>query len=162
MTEIEFEDWVSEGYTVVLKAIDKFDFARGFRFGTYATHSVQRHFYRVCKRALRRGRMEVGASIEHLNELPSEDAAASETGIVMSGEQEIDDLLSRMNECLNDREQFIIQERFGIGNDGVARTLRDVAEDIDLSKERVRQIQIHAVGKLRRFFGKLRPDLLTA
>ncbi|RLS54657.1 MAG: hypothetical protein DWH91_11265, partial [Planctomycetota bacterium] len=39
---LDFEELLSEGNLVLLGAIDKFDFSRGFRFSTYATHAVQR------------------------------------------------------------------------------------------------------------------------
>ena len=61
----------------------------------------------------------------------------------------IQTLVSRMDECLDDREQRIIQERFGLGTGGVPKTLRDVASDVDVSKERVRQIEARALNKLR-------------
>jgi len=161
-TETEFDDLASEGLTIMLKAIDKFDFSRGFRFSTYATSSVQRHFYRVSKQKMRRYRMEVGASTERLNQLPMRTGASEEPAARMADVIQIKTLVSRMDECLDDREQRIIQKRFGIGTDGVPKTLRDVASDVDLSKERVRQIQLTAFRKLRKFFGELQSDLLTA
>jgi RNA polymerase sigma factor (sigma-70 family) len=161
-SETEFDEAASEGITIMLKAIDKFDFARGFRFSTYATNAVQRHLYRVSGQKQRRLQMEVGASMEHLGQIPSEVKTDTEPSVMISNARRMKTLVSRMDECLDDREQRIIEERFGIGNNGVVRTLRDVAQEVDLSKERVRQIQIVAVGKLRKFFGELQPDLLSA
>ena len=106
--------------------------------------------------------MEVGASTERLNQLPMRTGASEEPAARMADVIQIKTLVSRMDECLDDREQRIIQKRFGIGTDGVPKTLRDVASDVDLSKERVRQIQLTAFRKLRKFFGELQSDLLTA
>ena len=161
-TETEFDEAASEGITIMLKAIDKFDFSRGFRFSTYATNSVQRHLYRVSGQKQRRRQMEVGTSMEHLGQMPSEAKTDTEPSVMINNARRMKTLVSRMDECLDDREQRIIEERFGIGNNGVVRTLRDVAQEVELSKERVRQIQIVAVGKLKKFFGELQPDLLSA
>lgn len=45
----DVDDLSSDGCMILLAAIDRFDYSRGFRFSTYATHSIQRHFYRVWK-----------------------------------------------------------------------------------------------------------------
>jgi RNA polymerase sigma factor (sigma-70 family) len=48
---------------------------------------------------------------------------------------------------LSDRERLVVSRRFGL--DGEARTLRDIAADLDLSAERVRQIEERALETLR-------------
>jgi DNA-directed RNA polymerase sigma subunit (sigma70/sigma32) len=80
-------------------------------------------------------------------------AAAEPEPVVLEGR--VEDLVERMGECLDDRERFVIRERFGLGEGNVVRTLRDIAREIGLSKERVRQIQIAAVEKLRDFFDRI-------
>ena len=66
-----------------------------------------------------------------------------------------------MAERLDEREQMVIVGRFGLSENGVAKTLRELATDLGLSKERVRQLQIAAVGKLRDFFEELEPGLVS-
>lgn len=158
----EFDDLVIEGNMILLKAIDKFDFARGFRFSTYATHSVQRHFYRWSKRKLRRRALEVSWSPELMGDLAAADAVQDTDESLAVAERNFGELIARLDECLDEREQFIIRERFGIGGEGVARTLRDIAADVSLSKERVRQIQIKALAKLRDFLGQIQPDFMPS
>ena len=70
-SQSEFDELVSEGNMIMLKAIDKFDFSRGFRFSTYATHSVQRHFYRLSKQKNRRGSVEMESAVELINAFPA-------------------------------------------------------------------------------------------
>ena len=161
-SQSDFDELMSEGNMILLKAIDKFDFSRGFRFSTYATHSVQRHFYRVSKQRLRRRNMEFSSSVELLNELPQPEAEVIDADTLAQEERRLKELIARMDECLDEREQLIIRERFGIGNGGNSRTLRCVAGDVGLSKERVRQVQMIALEKLRGFFGELQPELISA
>ena len=57
------------------------------------------------------------------------------------------DLQSLLAE-LNGREARVIRERFGL-DDNTPRTLSEIGESMDLSRERVRQIESHALLKLR-------------
>jgi RNA polymerase sigma factor (sigma-70 family) len=148
--QTDFDELVSEANMILLKAIDKFDYARGFRFSTYLTHSVQRHFYRFTQTRRRRKAVELSSEVDVLN---AASAAAEPEPVVLEGR--VEDLVERMGECLDDRERFVIRERFGLGEGNVVRTLRDIAREIGLSKERVRQIQIAAVEKLRDFFDRI-------
>lgn len=153
----EFDELMSEGNEILLKAIGKFDFSRGFRFSTYATHSVQRHFYRYTQRKTKRDTVEYRSSVEILNELPS----AAEDELInqwVREEQRMTQLISRMAERLDEREQQIVTSRFGLGGDSPAKTLRELSAEMGLSKERIRQLQIIAVEKLRDLFDELDPE----
>lgn len=157
----DFDDLMSEGNEILLKAINKFDFSRGFRFSTYATHSVQRHFYRYAQRQLKRNSVEHKSSVELLNEIPNAD-----TDLVIAQwvkeEQRVTSLISQMADRLDEREHRIVVARFGLCSDGVVKTLRELSSEMGLSKERIRQIQIIAIDKLRDLFDELDPELATA
>ena len=58
-----FDDLLSEGINCLIKAVDKFDFDRGFRFSTYATRAVRREVFRLVQKQYRdRVRFTTGAS----------------------------------------------------------------------------------------------------
>lgn len=152
----EFDELVSEGNMILLNAVDKFDYGRGFRFSTYATHSVQRHFYRRWKNQQRQRATVIEAGTELINELPAreeQEDAPGKSGI------DLFRFINSSNEKLDDREQKILMERYGLGKDGIAKTLRQVADDLGISKERVRQLQLKAVEKLQQLAFDRRGEL---
>ena len=157
----DFDELMSEGNEILLKAISKFDFSRGYRFSTYATHSVQRHFYRYTQKMKRRHTLEYKSTVEVLNELPDSEMDESIAQWIRE-EGRMTDLITRMAERLDEREHRIIVERFGLAKDGVTQTLRELSAELGLSKERIRQLQIIAVDKLRDLFDELDPELASA
>ncbi|MFY9256757.1 MAG: sigma-70 family RNA polymerase sigma factor [Fuerstiella sp.] len=156
----DFDELMSEGNEILLKAINKFDFSRGFRFSTYATHSVQRHFYRYAQRSQRRNTLEFKSSVEVLNEIPNAESDAA-IGEWVKEEQRMTSLIAMMADRLNEREHQIVTARFGLTKDGVVKTLRELSAEMGLSKERVRQLQIVAVDKLRDLFDELDPEIAS-
>jgi RNA polymerase nonessential primary-like sigma factor len=65
--------------------------------------------------------------------------------IARSLEEQLQTLLSQLDE----KERVIIERRFGLG-DGEPQTLAEIGSDLHLSRERIRQIEERAIGKLRR------------
>jgi RNA polymerase primary sigma factor len=65
----------------------------------------------------------------------------------LSTEQTVKDKLLNMLNILDEREKIIIEDYFGLS--GTTRTLEDIGNDFDLTKERVRQIKEKALRKLR-------------
>jgi RNA polymerase nonessential primary-like sigma factor len=63
--------------------------------------------------------------------------------------QEIESLVKQWLERLSERQRMVIERRFGLNNQEVC-TLEDLAGQMDLTRERVRQIQLEALGQLRR------------
>lgn len=145
---LDFEELLSEGNSILLYAIDKFDVERGFRFSTYATYAIQRHFYRQVTRVQKRRQLETGTDASILVEIAGAGAPHSEPDDqafpAISGEA-LDDLLRRLDE----RERVILQTRFGLGAEAGQTTLKAIASTVNLSKERVRQLQIQAIRRLR-------------
>ena len=83
--------------------------------------------------------------------LENPNAEAADSGL--STEQTLKDKLLSMLEVLDEREKVIIQDYFGLS--GSTRTLEDIGNDFDLTKERVRQIKEKALRKLRNETGSL-------
>ncbi|MEP3480130.1 MAG: sigma-70 family RNA polymerase sigma factor [Fuerstiella sp.] len=150
----DFDELMSEGNEILLKAITKFDYSRGYRFSTYATHSVQRHFYRYTQRKHKRDSVEYRSSVELLNELPQADADELIQQWVQE-EERMSALIAQMADRLDEREHRIVTARFGLSTSGVTKTLRELSAELGLSKERVRQLQMAAVEKLRDLFDDL-------
>jgi len=71
----------------------------------------------------------------------------------LSTEQTLKEKLLGMLDVLDEREKVIIQDYFGLS--GSTRTLEDIGNDFDLTKERVRQIKEKALRKLRNETGIL-------
>lgn len=143
----DVDDLSSDGCMILLAAIDRFDYSRGFRFSTYATHSIQRHFYRVWKTRQRRKERFPNSGAELLSEVANKD---SETSVCDDPEAVVSHLLNHAESVLDEREHEILLSRFGLASrNGQSRTLREIASDMGLSKERVRQLQLKALEKLR-------------
>lgn len=134
------QDLIGEGAVVLLKAIDGFDVSRGFRFSTYATHSIQRHLSRVQKRSFDRKLVTNGDEVHAL------EANDPQQWV----DAELESLLPTLIQELSDRERELVQMRFGLGSDDRAWTYRELAQEIDLSPERVRQIVLKACAKVRK------------
>ena len=156
----DFDELMSEGNVILLKAIDKFDYARGFRFSTYLTHSLVRHFHRPVA-AFRRRWIEFSAAPEIM-----ESSFGVEVDHGTEERQEslrhVDQMIDRMDECLTPREQWVVRERFGLGEGKKSRPFREIASEVGLSKERVRHIQLTAMQKLRELVTQLHGSPLDA
>ena len=105
-----FDELVSDGNVVLMNAVEKFDYSRGFRFSTYATHAVQRHFYRQFKKTLKRRNSEISTSPDVLHEVA--EAPNPEDRHVHSDRQ-IRYMRCLMDENLPERERRIIESRYG-------------------------------------------------
>ena len=145
-SQAHFEELVSDGLPILMRCVELFDASRGYRFSTYVTHSVQRHLYRVIHRSQRHRQRFAATDDEILSNVPEEtddrpqqmvDHAAIVSAILNDAEAQLDS-----------RERLIIHRRFGL--DGAStQTLRQIAGELGISKERVRQLQLRAMDKLQ-------------
>jgi RNA polymerase primary sigma factor/RNA polymerase sigma factor len=142
-----FFELVSDGNMSLTKAVEKFDFARGFRFSTYASWAIIRNFAREIPCALRhRDRFRSGHS-EML--ATTEDSRMGEHD-QESAQIQRKSLVARMLRLLNEREQEIVACRFGLTGGQEPMTLKQVGATMGVTKERIRQIQSRAMDKMRR------------
>jgi RNA polymerase primary sigma factor len=138
---------ISDGNVSLMRAVEKFDYARGYRFSTYASWAIMRNFARSVPREryqldrFATGHEEVvdiAASLKSYD--PEEDNLA-----------ELRESIDVMLEHLSSRERTILIDHYGLDEATQAKTFDQLGRQLGISKERVRQIEIQALQKLRDF-----------
>jgi len=154
-----FDDLLSEGVVTLMKAVEKFDFDRGFRFSTYAYRSIVRHVYRTVNLAAQ----EEASFTRDAEEWAFEDAKAGAASS-MSDQlwSNLRVLMISLLDQLDRRERFIIRSRYALGAHRKVRTFKFLADKLGVSKERVRQLESRAVAKLQVFAAEYQQDDLCA
>ena len=144
---VDFGDMVSEGNMALLRAVDGFDCSRGFKFSTYACRAIMKSFARLASKTNRqRSRFptEFDPAYEKSDWLETRREEAAEYCT-----EELVKILQSNSAGLSPAELEVVKGRFGFGYGQGRRTLVEMGEILGLTKERIRQIQKKAVGKLR-------------
>jgi RNA polymerase sigma factor (sigma-70 family) len=154
LTNIDFNELISEGNMALLRSVEKFDCARGYKFSTYSCRAILKSFSRVAMRASRyRGCFptEFDPAMER-----SDYIERQRENVVQDCVDELKEILLRNLAGLSDVERRVIIERFALGKPDLGpdsgsgpKTLEQVGQIIGVTKERVRQIQNNALKKIR-------------
>jgi RNA polymerase primary sigma factor len=203
---LPFVDLIQEGNMGLVKAVDKFEYRRGYKFSTYATWWIRQSIQRAIANQAKVVRVPVhmsevadtvtnarGQLVEDLDRDPTIEELAAEANLPIEAVEELGNLMYEqasleslggegvdVNEILvgvqeqataeqamreaslpelrekvdsalrslAEREKEVLILRFGL-LDGVQRTLEEVGQHFTLTRERVRQIEMKALKKLR-------------
>jgi RNA polymerase primary sigma factor len=202
---LPFLDLIQEGNIGLMKAIDKFEHSKGFKFSTYATWWIRQAISRAIADQARTVRIPIHMieSINTINKInrkylqetgrePDINTLAKEMKLSLdkvknilkiakepisletpAGEDDdtkfgdyvadtklknpmenimLEDFRKQIDEVLenlNDREREVIKMRFGLMPDKSERTLEEIGHELNVTRERVRQIESSAIKKLR-------------
>jgi RNA polymerase primary sigma factor/RNA polymerase sigma factor len=141
-----FFELVSDGNMSLIRAVEKFDYARGNKFSTYASWAIMKNFARTIpdehkhRDRFRTSHSEMFSSTEERRTDQYEQESAQS-----QRERQIGKILERLDE----REQKIIISRFGLDHGHEPLTLKEVGAEMGVTKERVRQLEARALSKLK-------------
>jgi len=144
---VEFSELASEGNMALLRSVEKFDVARGFKFSTYACRAILKGFNRLASRHgryRRRFPMEFDADMQKPDLMASKHQRQWEESV-----QALRQILSCNLAAMTDLERRIVMFRFGLATEGDRMTLSDIGNKVGFSNERVRQILNGSLQKLR-------------
>ena len=157
--DVDFAEIVSEGNMALIRAVEKFNVDKGFKFSTYACRAILKAFSRTAMKHSRhrqRFPVEFEPDLEKSNWNEIRRGQVEEDCVV-----ELKTIVDRNLADLSDVEQTVLKRRFNWEqNENNPLTLEQVGRIIGVTKERVRQIQNKALTKIRRLMeeGVLRSE----
>lgn len=142
-----FFEMVSDGNMSLIRAIEKFDYTKGFKFSTYASWAIMKNFARsIPAENVRLDRFRTGTEeIFMASSDPRTDQFLEER--VNQRQRE---LIMSILDHLDPRERDIIVHRYGLSEGAVPLTLEQVGTRFGVTKERIRQLEARALRKMRK------------
>jgi RNA polymerase sigma factor (sigma-70 family) len=151
-----FFEMVSDGNMSLIRAIEKFDYSRGFKFSTYATWAIMKNFAR-----------SIPAEHTHHDRYRTGNEELFQASTDVRSDQYEQELVNnRQHQAimgilghLEERERNIIMFRFGLTNGSEPQTLEQLGSRFGVTKERIRQLETRALTKLRKLAVEQRLDI---
>jgi RNA polymerase primary sigma factor len=153
-----FQDLVSKGNFALIKAVEEFDYTRDIRFGKIASLNIAKEYAKVSGKSTELTREKAGSLA---NILPFLKIAKADSAVI---ERARHSLVQVIKDELDQREQYIILNHFGLVGSLIRKkkkTLQQIGQDLGLTKERVRQLELIALQKLRNSLSIEEFELLT-
>jgi RNA polymerase sigma factor (sigma-70 family) len=154
-----FLELVSRGNFALIKAVEEFDYTKGFRFSKRASLNIAKEYAKVSGKSTQLSRKRAASLANIQRDLRA--TAAADLAAIEGARRSLTQVIK--NE-LNEREQYVILNHFGLTGSPIKRerqTLKQIGEDLHLTKERVRQIELRALQKLRQSLSSKEFELLT-
>lgn len=135
---------LSDAYFDVLKAVDYFDWTKGYRFSTYATWVVKKNFFRDSKQKITYAERFTYLDESRAEMLNSRGEGYQEEKEYTGRQQLVKKLLKLLSEGDDStdrtRQVRVLEHYFGV-NGTNRQTLEQISEEIGVTKERVRQLK---------------------
>ncbi len=141
-----FFELLSDGNMSLIRAVEKFDFGRGFKFSTYASWAIMKNFARSIPEEKHRRERYVTGHEDLFEAAP--DNRSDEQEAVATAEQAAH-RVNRLLQYLDERERKIVRLRNGLDDGHKPMTLEEIGEEMGITKERVRQLNVRIMKKLR-------------
>lgn len=137
---------MSDGNMSLIRAVEKFDYGRNFKFSTYASWAIMKNFARsIPDEKHRRERFVTG----HEEVFEAAPDLRSDEGEIVASQERAKHGVNRLLEYLEPRERDIIRMRAGLDEHSKNMTLEEIGRQFGITKERVRQLNARAMKKLR-------------
>lgn len=150
---IPMSDLIQDANVGLIKAVERFDPTKGFRFSTYAYGWISEEVKRSLQRGMRLVHTPENVVEEGVTTLGDRLEAHEQASPEYSmSERDRRRTLKAMFSQLTDREQVILSRRYGL-NIQEPDTLQVISDDMEISRERVRQIEKLALHKLQALVG---------
>jgi len=166
---LSMEDLVSEGNIGLMKAAAKFDASRGLRFVNYAVVFVRQQIEKALLAESDERRVETvkdgqtrsvdaplgtKTNMSLLSVLVDANAPIADERVYNAN---VEAAVEYALQSLDERERSVVNAYFGMGQE--SQTMQEIADDMQLKRERVRQIRDRAVRRLRKIYRKRLTEL---
>ncbi len=142
-----FFEMVSDGNMSLIRAIEKYDFSRGFKFSTYASWAIMKNYARsIPAESVQLDRFRTGNEEVFQSSSDTRSDAFKDERV----NQKQRELILSILDHLDPREREIIVHRYGLSEGGAPLTLEQVGTRFGVTKERIRQLESRALRKMRK------------